>query len=77
MTTMMGVLAFAIVAVGALAASIGAGYLALEGVLAALRSVVPIEQAEPAPVAVSSILEYRQRTTGSLSPEMVELERAA
>ena len=76
-TTMMGVLAFSVVAVGALAASIGAGYLALEGVLALLKSVIPVQEAEPVPVAVPSIMEYRQRNTGSLAPEMAELEQAA
>ena len=78
MTTMMGVVAFSVVAVGALAASIGTGYLALEGVLALLRSVIPAyEQPEPVAVAVPSIMEYRQRNTGSLAADIAELEQAA
>jgi hypothetical protein len=77
MTTMMATLAFAIVAVGALAASIGTGYLALEGVLKMLTSVIPVEQPEPAAVAVPSIMEYRQRSTGALAPELAELKQAA
>jgi hypothetical protein len=75
--TMLGMVEIAMTTVMALAVGIGAGYMVLELMLSALRSMV----AQATPVAQvadgGNVVEFKQRSTGRLVAEPVGLERAA